>query len=370
MHPSLSRRDFLGSAAMAGAGATLMLNGSTDGAKLRDQECDEQLLHDADRLIHEQVNSGHVVAAALIVRRGSFEFARGYGKAQVDTPFLIASPTKPITVSAVMLLCDRNQLHLSDPVSKFLPRFSGDGRDEVLIKHLLTHTSGLPDMLAENTELRQKHAPLSEFVDATCRAPLLFKPGSKVSYQSMGILLAAVIVERITGQPLPKFLAESFFEPLKMTRTSLGLGGRKVSDMAQCQVGPASDWDWNSEYWRNLGAPWGGAHSTVHDMATFIEQFELDAQSPLKPETRREMRTIQTPGLNEAWGLGWSLMPGGFGKDCSSATFGHYGSTGTVFWHDPEPKLTCVLLTTSPASDSRAHLLGPVSDIVARSVRA
>ena len=137
------------------------------------------------------------------MRQGGFEFARAYGAAKVDTPFLVASLTKPMTVSAVMLLRDRRQLELTDPVKQFLPQFQGDGREAITIKHLITHTSGLPDMLPENVELRKRHAPLSEFVERTCRTGLLFQPGEQVRYQSMGILLAAAIVEKITAQPLP-----------------------------------------------------------------------------------------------------------------------------------------------------------------------
>jgi CubicO group peptidase (beta-lactamase class C family) len=370
-HPLPSRRNFLGAAmaaAVAGSGARLA-SGGAEVPAVREQGCNMGRLDEADRLIAAQTQSGHVAAAVLLVRRGGFEFVRAYGKAEVQTPFLIASPTKPITVSAVMALRDRKQLQISDPVVSHLPQFKGDGREAVTIKHLLTHTSGLPDMLPENTELRKKHAPLSEFVEGTCRTKLLFQPGTKVSYQSMGILLAGAIVEKISGQPLPAFLEENIFKPLKMAGTSLGLGGRKIADMAQCQVPGASDWDWNSSYWRNLGAPWGGAHSTVHDLAAFIEQFTAAGSVPWEPQTRREMRTVQTAGLNAAWGLGWLLQGGSFGKSCSPATFGHYGSTGTVVWHDPESHLTCVLLTTRPADDSRAHLLGPVSDWVAHSVR-
>ena len=369
-----TRRDFISAAAMAGAAASFGL-GKTGGAadapaaSLRDQGCNEAQLHEADQLIAHQVRSGRVLAAALLARRGAFEFARGYGKARIQTPFLIASPTKPITASAVMFLRDRKQLELADPAMKYLPQFKGDGREAVTIKHLLTHTSGLPDMLPENVELRAKHAPLREFVDRTCKTKLLFKPGARVSYQSMGILLAGAIVEKISGQGLPEFLTANIFGPLKMTGTSLGLGGRKIADMAQCQVAEPSDWDWNSSYWRNLGAPWGGAHSTVHDLATFSEQFTADGSVPWEPATRREMRTIQTAGLNEAWGLGWLLQPGVFGKSCSPLTFGHYGSTGTVVWHDPQSHLTCVLLTTYPAAARRAGVLGQVSDLVADSVR-
>jgi CubicO group peptidase (beta-lactamase class C family) len=321
---------------------------------------------EADRLIEGQVRSGDVTAAAFLVRQGSFEFVRAYGPAKVETPFLIASPTKPITVSAVTWLRDHGELQLSDAVQKFLPQFKGGDRDQVTIKHLLTHTSGLPDMLPENVELRQRHAPLREFVERTCRTGLLFRPGEKVGYQSMGILLAAAIVEKISGEPLPVFLQKNIFEPLRMSRTFLGMDGRRISDTAQCQVPERSDWDWNSAYWRNLGAPWGGAHSTVQDLAAFTESFVALGSIPWPQSTRFEMRKIQTGALRPSDGLGWVREPGAFGKSCSAATFGHFGATGTVVWHDPESKITCVVLTTRQAADSKTTLLVPVSEIVGR----
>ena len=234
---------------------------------------------EASRLIRAQTDSGDVAAAVLHVRQAGQEMSRAFGAARVDLPFLIASPTKPMTASAVLWLRDRRELALNDPVEKYLPEFRGGERDAVTIRHLLTHTSGLPDMLPENTELRRQHAPLSEFVARTCRTPLLFRPGEKVSYQSMGILLAAAIVEKVSGEPMPGFMARTIFNPLRMRQTSFGLGGRRIADTAQCQVPEAerSDWDWNSPYWRNLGAPWGGAHATARDLGTFLEAFASPA---------------------------------------------------------------------------------------------
>jgi CubicO group peptidase (beta-lactamase class C family) len=253
-------------------------------------------------------------------------------------------------------------------VGRYLPQFKHDGREAVTVRHLLTHTSGLPDMLPENVELRRRHAPLSEFVAHTCRTGLLFRPGEKVGYQSMGTLLAAAIVETISGQTMPAFLAANIFAPLRMTRSSLGLGGRRIVDTAKCQVPEAerSDWDWNSPYWRNLGAPWGGAHSTVHDLATFVEAFVGPGSVPWQQSTRREMREIQTGALRPSYGFGWMREAGAFGNTCSPATFGHHGSTGTVAWHDPESRVTCVLLTTWPAAESRARLIIPVCELVGR----
>ena len=363
MKAPLSRRSFVGLAAATTGSLGLGLgraSGASPDAGLSARA------EKAGRLIERQVRDGTVAGAALLVRQGGFEVARGYGKAAVDTAFLIASPTKPIAVSAVTWLAERKQLELADPVRKYLPEFTGGDRDTVTIRQLITHTSGLPDMLPENVELRRRHAPLGEFVARSCTTPLLFRPGEKVGYQSMGILLAATIVEKISGQTMPAFLAQHILGPLRMTRSSLGLGGRRIPDTAQCQIAAdeRSDWDWNSSYWRNLAAPWGGAHSTVHDLATFAEAFVRPDSAPWTLATRKEMLEIQTGPHRPSYGLGWVRQPGAFGKTCSPATFGHFGSTGTVFWHDPASRTTCVLLTTRPAADSKASLLVPVSEIV------
>jgi CubicO group peptidase (beta-lactamase class C family) len=135
-------------------------------------------------------------------------------------------------------------------------------------------------------------------------------------------------------------------------------------DTAQCQVESNDDWNWNTPYWRDLGAPWGGVHATAGDIAKFLEAFWRPNGLVLKRETAMAMTTSHTQGLNETWGLGWRLDASVFGRGCSARTFGHYGATGTVAWADAETGLRCVLLTTKPADQSRAGLLGPVSDLV------
>jgi CubicO group peptidase (beta-lactamase class C family) len=335
-------------------------------------------LEEAATLIKKFTDSGEVSAASLYVRQNDFVWQRAFGRARhPDDVFLLASITKPMTAIGVMILSDRGQLALSDPVRKYIPEFTGGDRDLVTIRHLLIHTSGLPDQLPENTELRKRHAPLKEFVAGTCRTPLLFKPGTQVKYQSMGLLLAAEIAERVTKRPFRDFLRDELFRPAGMTKTSLGLGGRKISDTMLSQVDSApglygggdstQSWNWNSQYWRDLGAPWGGAHSTGSDVARMLEMFLKPDGRVLKRETAAAMITNQTASLNEPRGIGWMIKPGGFGRHSSPQTFGHYGATGTVAWADPKTKLICVLLTTKPADQSRSHLLGPVSDLVSAS---
>ena len=326
-------------------------------------------LDEAVRLLETQTNSGQVSAAALLVRHGATVFQRSFGKAaSMDAVFLLASLTKPMTASAVMVLVDRRQITLADPVQRFLPEFKGEGRERVLVHHLLTHTSGLPDMLPENVELRKRHAPLSDFVAATCRTPLLFAPGTQWRYQSMGILLASEIARRVTKQPFPSFLAERVFQPLAMRQTSLGLGGRAISQTMQCQVEEATDYDWNSSYWRNLASPWGGAHAPAGDLDKLLAYFANPDDRVLQKETARTMTRDWTKGLTKRWGLGWMLNNGNLGSGCSPETFGHEGSTGTLCWHDPKSDLSFVLLTTKPEAQSGKTLLRPVSEIASTSV--
>lgn len=322
-------------------------------------------VNEAIARIEAAAASGEVAAAALRVQQGSEVVARGFGKARgPDEIFLLASITKPMAAAGVMKLVDQDLLSLADPVHRYIPEFRGGERERVTVRHLLTHTSGLPDMLPENTELRRKNAPLKAFVEGTCKTPLLFPPGTQVRYQSMGILLAAEIAERITRLPFRAFLAKELFTPLGMAHTALGLGKHRIADTAQCQVPMEDNWHWNSPYWRNLGAPWGGVHANTADVARLLAYFLNPTGRVLRPDTARQMITNQNAGLNKPWGIGWMLDPGAFGKQCSPATFGHWGSTGTVAWTDPAKSLICVLLTTRPADQSRAGLLGPVSDIV------
>jgi CubicO group peptidase (beta-lactamase class C family) len=310
------------------------------------------------------VDEGRLRAAALRVETKGKVFEKAFGKAGIDSPFLIASITKPMTAAGVMILVERGLLGFEDPAAKHLPGFEGDGREKITLRHLLTHTSGLPDMLPENEELRKRHAPLSLFVEGTLKTPLKFAPGTRTSYQSMGILLAAEIAARKTGKAFPDYLHESVYRPLGMQGTTLGLGKYRLEDTVPNQVEHAdppggtpqtASWDWNSRYWRTLGAPWGGAHSTAADIAAFLKAFLHPAGRPFSAETARRMTVNQNAGLNQPYGIGWSLSP---------RPFGHGGSTGTMCWADASSDTTFVLLTSLPSKVSQKTILTPVSDAV------
>ena len=203
----------------------------------------DELALDPERLAHAydlldawtRGPSPPIPAAALLVgRRGRTLEPRFFGRqgpAADDPPirrdaiFLLASVTKPVTYLAAMLLVERGLLALSDPVVRYFPDFAAHHKEQTRVLHLFTHTSGLTDMLPNNLELRAAHAPLARFLEHTVRDTVpLFPPGTNLSYQSMGTLLVAAIVEKITGLPLPQFLQRELFEPLGMDSTSLGAG--------------------------------------------------------------------------------------------------------------------------------------------------
>lgn len=166
--------------------------------------------------------------------------ARGFGSAEnPEAIFMMASITKPVTAMALMMLVEEGRLSLTDAVCMHLPEFSEGERADVTVGQLLSHTSGLPDMLPQNMALRDARAPLSSFLTETFVTPLLFSPGTDFSYSSMGILLASEILERISGQSTRHFMRERIFLPLGMRHTELGLGPA-VGTPTTCSIGSAS----------------------------------------------------------------------------------------------------------------------------------
>jgi CubicO group peptidase (beta-lactamase class C family) len=333
----------------------------------------------ADVLTHA-VAGGQVNAAVLYVRHRKREFVRSFGAARsADDLFLLGSISKPMTVAALMTLHDRGRFQLDDPVRKFLPELTGAARDRITIRQLLTHVSGLPDQLPENEALRKRHAPLSEFVAGAIRTPLLFEPGSRYEYSSMAILLASEVARRIRGTGFPAFIEEAVFQPLEMTHSALGLGRFPLEATMRCQAENAApesgagdpaarEWDWNSPYWRRLGAPWGGVHASAPDVARFLAEFLHREGKALRPETARLMlRNHNREGLTPR-GLGLAIGARAGSPGCSEATFGHSGSTGTLAWADPRTETICVVLTTLPAGAVRQHPRSLTSDRVAEAV--
>jgi CubicO group peptidase (beta-lactamase class C family) len=349
-------------------------------------------LESAARILEAETASGTVLSAGLLVaRHGVIVLHRGYGRlwpgadsrpADAQTVFLIGSITKPMVIAALMKLVEQGRVVLGDPVQKYLPEFAGPERARVRIKDILAHTSGLPDQLPENEQLRIAHAPLAEFLKRVFTTPLLYAPGTSFSYQSMGILLASEIVERLTGKTIRDVLQEDFFGPLGMTDTTLGLE-RPLQETAFVQgkfyVGSDSDdqhCGMNSPYWRATGNPWGGVHSTVNDVAIFVQMFlnggTYNGRQYFAPQTVAAMTTDQNHEQQAPWGLGWAVKRSKvwnyFGAHASDRTFGHVGVQGNTAWADPQQGLVCVILTSYALTLDGGTLVNRVSTAVQEAV--
>ena len=199
----------------------------------------------AASILEAAVEAGDISAGTVIVARNSaIILARGYGRLRPeegaptvspDSVFLLASITKPVTACAAMILVDRGELSLDDPVSRYIPEFRGWDRDQIHVRHLLSHTSGLPDMLPRNTELRRAHAPLSAFVEGAVPARLLFPPDTDFRYQRKGILLAAAIVARQALSSVVSPEARSIIATAWSRRSTAGCKPlRRISNWRAC----------------------------------------------------------------------------------------------------------------------------------------
>jgi len=307
---------------------------------------------------------GRVVEPGFFGRQGPEADAKAIRR---DGMFLLASITKPITYMAAMKLVERGLLNLSDPVMRYIPEFAAHHKEDTLVLHLFTHTSGMPDMLGNNAELRKQHAPLSRFVEGAIEAVPLFPPGTDYSYQSMGTLIVAELVQRLSGMTIHDFIRKEILDPLEMKSTGLGSRGldrERIVRVETPEYQAGSDFGWNSPYWQELGAPWGGMFSAPEDFAVICQLLlgggAMNGVRLFAPGTVEMMTTNRLPdqpNLPEAvrraepWGLGWQLNPRGTSKSWGSVlgrnVFGHTGATGTMCWIDPDRDGFCLLFTTA-----------------------
>jgi CubicO group peptidase (beta-lactamase class C family) len=308
-------------------------------------------------------------AVTLVARQGKVVHHEAIGWADIeakrpmqrDTLFAIASMTKPITATAVMILVDEGKLSLDDPVSKHIPEFkeaalkTGTPKREITMRDLMTHTSGVVGD-------QQNVGTLAETAVALARRPMGFEPGAQWQY-SPGLSVCGRVVEVTSGMPFEEFLAARIFVPLGMIDTSFNPAPEQQKRLARLyqpgkegqSLAPATHWinDLSSHRSPN---PSGGLFSTAADLARFYQMVlnggELEGQRILSAKAVKEMTTIQTGELKtgftpgNGWGLGWCVVrePQGVTKNLSPGTFGHGGAFGTQGWVDPKRQMTFVLL--------------------------
>jgi CubicO group peptidase (beta-lactamase class C family)/glyoxylase-like metal-dependent hydrolase (beta-lactamase superfamily II) len=285
-----------------------------------------------------------------------------------DAIFWIASMSKPILAALLLMLQDEGLLSVDDPVEKYLPEFKGlktaDGKPaRVTIRHLLTHTSGMGEITAEQARACKT---LADVIPLYVARPVGFTPGSKWVYCQSGINTGGRIAEVVTGEPLEKLLKRRLLGPLGMKDTTFYLTEKQLPRLAKSYrrtdkgaLEVTDIWFLHGKSPTSLDrfpAPNGGLFSTAADYARFCQMVlrggELDGKRYLKPETVKLMTTIQTAGLKtgftpgNGWGLGWCVVrePQGITAMLSPGTYGHGGAYGTQAWIDPVTKRIYILM--------------------------
>jgi len=305
----------------------------------------------------------------LVARKGRVVHVAAVGLARVeenvpmqkDSLFAIASMTKPVTATAVMILKDEGKLSIDDAVSKYIPKFKDvslkDARPsrEITIRDCMTHSSGIVgSQRCERT--------LKETVDAIAGRPLGFQPGAKWQY-SPGLNVCGRVIEIVSGRPFDRFLRERIFRPLKMNDTTFCPTPDQQKRVATIykpgadkkSIVPASHW-LTDDRGKRAPNPSGGLVSTAMDMARFYQMVlnggELNGRRIVSETSVREMTRLQTENLKtgftpgNGWGLGWGIVrqPQGVTEMLSPGTFGHGGAFGTQGWVDPKREMIFVLM--------------------------
>jgi CubicO group peptidase (beta-lactamase class C family) len=339
----------------------------------------------AEQEVAAEVDRGAFPGAALAVGRGSrVVLEEGIGKMGWDgedavdpdwTLYDLASLSKVVgTTTAAMLLVEDGKLNLDEPVSAYLPEFTGGGKEMVSVRMLLTHSAGLPegaDVYGPTADDALQHA---------LRVPLVYQPGTRSLYSDLSMVVLFAVAERAAGEPVYRLLDRRVFGPLGMRSTTYVPGDPCERCAASIRGNVGFKGRVHDPIARQLGGFSGnaGLFSTAHDLARFAAMLagggELDGVRVLKTSTVRAF-TQRQPGVGTR-ALGWDTPTGGdsgaAGSRISPSAFGHTGFTGTSLWVDPDRGTWVVLLanrTYDPQGANRIQALRrTVHDLVARSV--
>lgn len=225
----------------------------------------------------------------------------------VDTAFRIGSLTKPLTATLVLRLVDAGKISLDAPLLTYLPDYRKDTGAKVTVRHLLSHTSGIPSFThhPEIADLSPRSHRVADFVKAYCSGDLAFEPGSRFEYNNSGYYLLGALVERVTGTTYAEALKTWVFEPLKMASSSCPSSPGFVPRRAYGYLRTLDGWVEAPYLDASVVYSTGGVVSTLQDLLTWERALSKDGF--LSPASRALMTTPATPAGGPSYGLGWFL---------------------------------------------------------------
>jgi CubicO group peptidase (beta-lactamase class C family) len=312
------------------------------------------------RRLADEVAAGRLPGAVLALgvgERTAYLQAFGYAEHRngvvrpmtADTLFDLASLTKVVaTLPAILTLVDDGEVRLADPVSRFLPEFAEGGKAEVTLRHLLTHTSGLPahrryDRLGDGEAIRE----------AVFRGPLVDAPGRHVVYSDLGFIVLAEVVRAVSGLPIDEYARARVFTPLGMTDTMYCPPPTLWPRVAATEEVPGIGVKVGVVHDENALAMDGvsghaGLFAPIADLIRYVQMWVMAGPSVLSAAARRAAVRCWTDGLDGRRGLGWVCRQDAYdhcGDLWPPTAVGHTGFTGTSIAFDPVSRWWLILLT-------------------------
>jgi CubicO group peptidase (beta-lactamase class C family) len=324
--------------------------------------------------IDQHVISGGVT---IVATKDKILDEEAFGLADVETQrpmttdslFAIASMTKPMTITALIMLVEEGQVSLDDPVEKYLPEFKGQmvavehDADHVLlrkpqrpmlVRDLMCHLSGLPKRVPCDSFIKADSLPLATWVKMYASLPLESEPGTHYDYSNPGINTAGRIVEVVSREPYEKFMQDRLFKPLGMKDTTFIPNQEQLSRLASLYMVkpdhsglekvPPSFFTYPLDNPHRSPIPSAGLFSTAGDILKFCQMFlsrgTYEGRQYLKPETVDMVTRIETPAsVGAQRGYPWAEN---LGKDREA--YGHGGAYRTYMIIDPKENLIGILM--------------------------
>ena len=375
---------------IASASIALLSAGCAQLPGARAPQFDTARFAEIDGAINAVVAARGMPGAVFRIERNGEVHEKSYGRlsyeagaAAVDagTVFDAASLTKVIaTAPSVLLLAEAGKLDLDAPISRYFPACAGSGKDGITVRHLLTHSSGLPAGIPAKPAWEGDAAAHA----LACARAVTDVPGTAFRYSDLNFVLLGQLVRRLSGMPLDQFAQQHIFIPLRMTDTGyLPLARFAASRIAPTHKAapPGGDLSAHADVGsgamlqgvvhdptsRRMGGVAGsaGVFSTARDVARFARMLladgELDGVRILSRESVRLMTTVQSPpGVAQRRGMGMDI-DSPFARPRGAlfpvGSYGHTGFTGCILWVDPYSRTFYVFLSNRVYPDDRANIL-------------
>jgi len=317
-----------------------------------------------DHVIEEEITTGNFPGAVVLVgQQDEIVYWQAFGNKMIDpceepagrnTIFDLASLTKPIaTATSIMILRDRKAIGLDDYVSKYLPAFACNGKEDIRIEHLLTHTSGLPAYTNADKLKEQFGSPCPEkVIEKICALEAVSKPGEEFRYSCLGYITLAKIIEKVSGQNIGDFSRENIFAPLGMKDTTFNPPEVRERDIAATEVidGRPLRGTVHDPLAMLMAGLSGnaGLFSNAYDLSIYCRMLLNGGKWHGKKILSPEAVTLLTAERMHGRACGFDVnstyawVKGSYGPE---EAFCHTGYTGTSIVCDPASKTFIIILT-------------------------